>query len=92
MGARHLTHDFHIDICSVLPGGVSNHNRVHSLVLPLGTLKGEDTVSFGGFNMDSTVSLCDDLWERERAQLLNCAWVECPFSAFSLWIHWQFCC
>lgn len=61
MGERRLTNNFHIDICSVFPSRVSNHNRVDSLVLPLGPLYGEDTVSFCGFDMDPAVSLCDDL-------------------------------
>lgn len=56
-----LTNNFHIDIRSVLPGRVSNHNRVGSLVPPLGPLDGEDAVSMVGFDMDPAVSVCEDL-------------------------------
>lgn len=64
----YLTDNFHIDIRSVLPSWVSNHDRVDSLVLPLGPLDGEDTVPLGGLYMDPTVSLRDDL---RHEQLVN---------------------
>lgn len=55
------TDNFHIDICSVLPSRVSNHNRVDPLVLPLSALDGEDTVSFGSFHVNPPVCLRDHL-------------------------------
>lgn len=64
----YLTNNFHVDICSVFPSRVSNHDRVDSLVLPLGPLDGEDTVALGGFDVDPAVSLCDDLRPEEPVQ------------------------
>lgn len=60
-----LTHNFHIYVCSVLPSCISNHNRVDSLVLPLGPLNGEDAVTFGGLHVDPAVSLGDHLWGQQ---------------------------
>lgn len=60
---RCLTDNFHVDICCIFPSRVSNHNRVDSLILPFSTLNSEDTVALGGFHMDPTISLCDDLHE-----------------------------
>lgn len=60
---RCLTDNFHVDICCIFPSRVSNHNRVDSLILPFSTLNSEDAVALGGFHMDPTISLCDDLHE-----------------------------
>lgn len=62
----YLTNDFHVDISGVLSCSVSNHNRVDSFVLPLGTFDGKDTVSLGGFYVDPTVCLCEHLQKGVR--------------------------
>lgn len=62
-----LTHNFHIYVCSVLSSQVSNHDRVDSLVLPLGPLDGEDAVTFGGLYVNPAVSIRNDL----RGEQLN---------------------
>lgn len=63
-----LTNNFHVDICSVFSSRVSNHNGIDPLILPLRPLDGEDAVSLGGFNMDSGISLCDNLQHTIRTK------------------------
>lgn len=66
-----LTDNFDIDVCRVLPSRVSDHDRVDSLVLPVRSLDGEDTVALGGFHMDPPVSLSKDLTRTIREELLD---------------------
>lgn len=66
-----LTDNFDVDICRVLPSRVSDHNRVDSLVLPLGSLDGEDAVALGGLHADPPVSFSKDLTTTSREKLLD---------------------
>lgn len=83
-----LTDNFHIDICSVLPSRVPNHNRVDSLVLPLSPLDGEDTVPIGGFNMDPTVSLWDDLDNENQSRVTGLCLSRASIGKSPLTLNW----
>lgn len=79
MSGYHLTNNFHVDLGSVFPSSIAHNDRVAALVLSLGPLYGEDTVSLGTLHMDPPIPLCDHLDQQDKRGVVHRTTIEALF-------------